>query len=165
MQILVTKKNTLLFKEFKFKCSLGKKGITLRKFEGDKKTPKGIYELGPLYFRKDRIPKPKTKLKTIEIKRNFGWCDDSNSTHYNSKINITDNSKFSYEKLFRKDNNYDLLIPIKYNTFKTKKNKGSAIFLHLTKNYKNTLGCVALKKKDMLVLLKLINSKTKINIR
>jgi L,D-peptidoglycan transpeptidase YkuD (ErfK/YbiS/YcfS/YnhG family) len=47
---------------------------------------------------------------------------------------------------------------------RTKKNKGSAIFLHLTNNYKKTLGCVALKKKDMFILLKIINSKTKIKI-
>ena len=29
-----------------------------------------------------------------------------------------------------------------------KKGKGSAIFIHLTKNYKSTAGCVALSKKD-----------------
>ncbi len=59
---------------------------------------------------------------------------------------------------------YDLLIPIKYNSKKPKKNKGSAIFLHLTSNYKKTKGCVAIKEKDMLILLKLINKKTKIKI-
>ena len=66
--------------------------------------------------------------------------------------------------MFRKDFKYDLLVPIKYNYKKPVKNKGSAIFLHLTKNYKTTLGCVALKKKDFLILLNLINKKTKIKI-
>ena len=41
-------------------------------------------------------------------------------------------------------------------------NKGSAIFIHLTKNYNPTKGCIALNKKDFLILCKLINKKTKI---
>ena len=81
---------------------------------------------------------------------------------YNTIINT--NKKIKHEKLFKKNKNYDLLIPILYNTNKPKKNKGSAIFLHLTKNYKGTLGCIGLKKNDMLILLKLINKKTKIKI-
>ena len=72
--------------------------------------------------------------------------------------------KIGHEKLFQKKTNYDVLIPIKYNTKKPKKNKGSAIFIHLTKNYRETLGCIALKKNDLLILLKLINKKTKIQI-
>ena len=162
MQIIIKNKDTLLYDEFKFKCSLGKNGITSKKIEGDKKTPRGVYSLGPLYFRKDRLSKPQTKIRTIQIKKYFGWCDDINSKYYNKFIKTSKNVKF--EKLFRKNKNYDLLIPIKYNTSKPIKKKGSAIFLHLTKNYKKTLGCVAIKKKDMLILLKLINKKTKIKI-
>ena len=162
MHIIVKNKDTLLYDEFKFKCSVGKKGITSKKIEGDKKTPKGIYALGPLYFRKDRLSEPLTKLRKIQIKKNLGWCDDINSKFYNKLIRT--NKKTRHEKLFRKNNDYDLLIPIEYNTKRPTKNKGSAIFLHLTKNYKKTLGCVALKKKDMLILLKLINKKTKIKI-
>ena len=162
MHIIVKNKDTLLYDEFKFKCSIGKKGVTSKKIEGDRKTPIGKYALGPLYFRKDRILKPHTKIKKIQIKKNLGWCDDINSKFYNKPIKI--NKKIKYEKLFRKSDNYDLLVPIQYNTKKPIKNKGSAIFLHLTKNYKKTLGCVALKKKDMLILLRLINKKTKIKI-
>ena len=162
MHIIVKNKDTLLYDEFKFKCSVGKKGVTSKKIEGDKKTPKGLYALGPLYFRKDRLLEPLTKLKKIQIKKNLGWCDDINSKFYNKLIRT--NKKTRHEKLFRKNNDYDLLIPIEYNTKRPTKNKGSAIFLHLTKNYKKTLGCVALKKKDMLILLKLINKKTKIKI-
>ena len=162
MQIIVKNKNTLLYDEFKFKCSTGKKGISSKKIEGDKKTPKGTYNLGPIYFRKDRIPKLQTKLKQIEIKKNLGWCDDSNSRFYNRPIKV--NKKIQCEKLFRKNHNYNILIPIEYNFKKPTKNKGSAIFLHLTKNYEKTLGCIALKEKDMIILLKLINKKTKIKI-
>ncbi len=95
----------------------------------------------------------------------MGWCDDPKSQFYNKLINIRKKSKFSYEKLFRKDFKYDLLILIKYNYKKVIKHKGSAIFLHLTKNYSGTKGCIALQKKDFLILLKIINKKTKIKIK
>ncbi len=162
MQILIKDKDTLLYDEFEFKCCVGKRGITQNKTEGDMKTPKGTYKLGPVYYRKDRLSKFQTNLKKIIINNKMGWCDDVKSKFYNQRIII--NKKIKYEKMFRKNNDYDLLIPIQYNTSKPKRNKGSAIFLHLTKNYRGTLGCVALKKKDMLILLKLINKKTKIKI-
>ena len=162
MKIIIIKKDTLLYGEFKFKCSIGKNGRTTKKIEGDNKTPKGLYALGPLYYRKDRILKPSTKLKKIEIKKNFGWCDDIKSKFYNKPVKI--NKKIRHEKLHRNDKKYDLFIPIKYNSKRPKKNKGSAIFLHLTNNYKKTQGCVAIKEKDMLILLKLINKNTKIKI-
>ena len=162
MKIIIIKKDTLLYDEFKFKCSIGKNGKTTKKIEGDNKTPKGLYALGPLYYRNDRLPKLSTKLKKIEIMKNFGWCDDVKSKFYNKPIKTNINVR--HEKLYRNDKKYDLLIPIKYNTKKPKKNKGSAIFLHLTSNYKKTQGCVAIKEKDMLILLNLINKKTKIKI-
>lgn len=162
MNITLKNKDTLLYDEFKFKCSIGINGLTSNKIEGDKKTPKGTYSLGPVYYRIDRLRKPISKLKKIIIKKNMAWCDDVESKFYNKLITIND--KMKYEKLFRKEKNYDLIIPINYNTKKIKKKKGSAIFIHLTSNYKKTLGCIALKKKDLLILLKLINRKTKIQI-
>ena len=162
MQILVKNKDTLLYDEFKFKCCIGINGSSYKKKEGDKKTPKGTYNLGPIYFRNDRLPKFITKLKKIKIKKNMGWSNDVNSKYYNQLVKK--NQRVRQEKLYRKSISYDLLIPIKYNTKKIQKNKGSAIFLHLTKNYKKTIGCIALKKKDMLILLRLINKNTKIKI-
>ena len=162
MKTIIIKKDTLLYDEFKFKCSIGKNGKTTKKIEGDNKTPKGLFALGPLYYRKDRILKLSTKLKKIEIMKNFGWCDDVKSKFYNKPIKTNINVR--HEKLYRNDKKYDLLIPIEYNSKKPKKNKGSAIFLHLTSNYKKTQGCVAIKEKDMLILLNLINKKTKIKI-
>ena len=162
MIIHVKNKDTLLFDDFIFKCCIGKKGLTNKKIEGDKKTPLGKYSLGPLFYRKDRNKKPETKLKIIEIKRNMGWCDDVNNKKYNKLINI--NEKIKCEKIFRSDYKYDYMILIKYNYNQTKKNKGSAIFLHLTKDYKKTLGCIGINKKDFEILLKIINKKTKIKI-
>ena len=163
MTIILKNKATLRFDDFYFKCSIGKKGLTKKKIEGDKKTPIGTFSLGNLYYRADRNLKLLTKLKCIKIKKLMGWCDDIKSKKkYNKMINV--NNKLRHEKLYRKDYKYDLMIPINYNTQKTKIGKGSAIFLHLTKNYKPTAGCIALKKKDFLIMLRLINKKTKIRL-
>ena len=162
MTIIVKNKETLTFDDFTFKCCVGKNGTTNKKIEGDKKTPKGLFSLGNIYYRKDRNLKPITKLKSIPINKKMGWCNDIKNKKYNKLIKI--NNNFKYEKMFRKDYKYDYIIPINYNIKNTKIGKGSAIFIHLTKNYKGTAGCIALKKKDLIILIKLINKKTKIKI-
>ena len=163
MIIFVKNKHTLQIDQFKFKCCIGKKGATFNKKEGDKKTPKGILKIQNLYYRKDRIKKPLTSLKCIEIKKNMGWCNDIRfPKKYNKLFKIE--KKIKHEKLKRKDSKYDLLIPIKYNFKNPIIGKGSCIFIHLTKNYKATAGCIALKKKDFLIMLKLIKKNSKIKI-
>jgi len=163
MLIYLKNKHTLVVDDFLFKCCIGKNGLFKNKIEGDKKTPKGIFHIENLYFRKDRLKKIKSKLKSIPITKSMGWCDDvKNKKKYNKLIKV--NKKIKHEKLFRKDNKYDLLIPIKYNYKKRILGKGSCIFLHLTKNYKPTAGCIALNKNDFLIMLKIINKKTKIKI-
>ena len=162
MTIILKNKETLIFDDFNFRCCIGKKGIIKNKIEGDKKTPSGLFSLGKVFYRKDRNSKPITKINIISIKKSLGWCNDVRSKKYNKLIKTT--TKIRHEKMFRKDYKYDYLIPINYNTKNTKLNKGSAIFIHLTKNYLPTSGCIGIKKKDMLILLKLINRKTKIKI-
>ena len=163
MTILVKNKHTLQIDEFRFKCCIGKNGSTSRKKEGDKKTPKGTFEIGNLYFRKDRIKKPFTFLKCIEIKKNMGWCNDIRFPKiYNKLFKIK--KKVKHEKLKRKDYKYDLFILIKYNHKRPTIGLGSCIFIHLTKNYKPTAGCIALKKEDFLIMLKLIKKSSKIKI-
>ena len=162
MLIRVKNKDTLLIDDFKLKCCIGKNGLKINKKEGDKSTPIGIFNIGKLYWRPDRVPKPSTKLICKKIKKNMAWCNDVDSRFYNKEIKI--NKKIKFEKLYRKDHKYDYLILIKYNYKKIIKGNGSAIFIHLTKNYKNTAGCIALSKKDFLILAKLVNKKTKIRI-
>ena len=163
MTIFVKNKHTLEIDQFKFNCCIGKKGSTRNKKEGDKKTPKGTFAIGNLYYRKDRIEKPLTSIKSLEIKKEMGWCDDIRfPKKYNKLIKIE--KKIKHEKLKRKDYKYDLLIPIKYNYKKPVVGLGSCIFIHLTKDYKPTAGCVALKKKDLLIMLKLIKRNSKIKI-
>ena len=161
MLIHVKNKNTLIIDDFKLKCCIGKNGLNSNKKEGDYSTPKGLYNLKKLYFRKDRVGIPICKIEKENIKKNMAWCDDPLHKKYNNEIKIHNNEL--KEKLYRVDHRYDYLISISHNEQKIPY-KGSAIFIHLTDNYKPTAGCVALKKKDFEVLLKLINKKTKIKI-
>ena len=163
MIIYLKNKSTLQIDDFYFKCSIGAKGLSKKKIEGDKKTPKGIFKIENLYYRRDRVSKPKTKLKCIPIKKNMGWCHDINDKKNYNKL-IKTNQKTKYEKLYRSDHKYDFLVPIKYNFKKRIIGKGSCIFIHLTKNYKPTAGCVALKKNDFEILLKIINKNIKIKL-
>jgi len=161
MIIHVLNKNTLIIDVFKLKCCIGKKGINPNKIEGDYSTPKGLFNLRKLYFRKDRVGIPNCKINKKNIKRDMAWCDDLKHKKYNEEIKI--GNKNLKENLYRKDHKYDYIISISHNERKIP-DKGSAVFIHLTDNYKPTAGCIALKKKDFEILLKLINNKTKIKI-
>ena len=161
---IIIKKHFLLYKSYKLKCSIGKSGLTKFKKEGDLATPKGLFRLGMLYYRKDRNKSLESKLRKKIIRRNMGWCDDSRSKKYNKEINFP--FKYKAEKLYRKDKIYDIFINIKYNYSPVVKGKGSAIFLHITnKKYKATQGCVSIEKKNFLKILPLIDRNTKILIK
>ena len=161
MIIHVKNKNTLIIDDFKLKCCIGKNGLNYNKIEGDYSTPKGIFNLKKLYFRKDQVGIPTCKLSKKIIKKNMAGCDDPYNKKYNEEIKIN-NIKLK-ENLYRKDRKYDYVISIDHNNKKIP-NKGSAIFIHLTTDYKPTAGCIGLKKKDFEILLKLINKQTKIKI-
>ena len=160
---IIVKKHFLLYKGYKLKCSIGKSGVTQSKKEGDLASPKGIFKLGLLYYREDRIKLLKCKIRKKIIKKNMGWSNDSRSKKYNQEIYFP--FKYHAEKLYRKDNIYDIFINIKYNYCPIVKGKGSAIFLHLTTtDYKPTSSCIAIVKKDFFKILPLINKNTKILI-
>ena len=161
MIIHVKNKNTLIVDDFKFKCTTGKNGLNSNKIEGDYSTPKGVFNLKKLYFRKDRVGIPVCKIDKKIIKKNMAWCDDPNHKKYNEEIKV--HTKNHKESLNRIDHKYDYIISINHNSQKIP-NKGSAVFIHLTNNYSPTAGCIALKKKDFEILLKLIDKKTKIRI-
>ena len=161
--IIINKSGYLKFENLKFKCALGKAGVGKKKIEGDNITPKGTFEIVKIYYRNDRIKKIYSKIKLFKINKKMGWCDDPNSKKYNQLIKLP--SKYTHEKLYRQDNVYDLVIVLNYNMIPIVKNKGSAIFIHVAKKkYKKTAGCVALKKKHLVKLIKNIKNKTKIII-
>ena len=161
--IIVKKSGYLKYKNFKFRCALGKAGIKEKKLEGDNITPRGTYRIIKVFYRSDRIKNLTTRITKIKIKKNMGWCDDFKSKDYNKLIKIP--FKYSYEKLFRTDHIYDLVILINYNYKPIIRNKGSAIFIHIAKkNYQKTAGCIAVKKKHLLINLFNIKKNEKIKI-
>ena len=162
MIIKLKNKDTLICDDFEFKCSIGKNGLKKNKLEGDNCTPIGTFTLGPVFFRDDRVDKPVTKLKTFKINKQMGWCDDPNNIHYNKKIKLR--KKIKAERFYRKDKIYDIILVINYNTRRIIKNKGSAIFIHVTNNYRPTKGCIALSLNDLEILLKIIKKNSKIKI-
>ena len=161
--IIISKSGHLKYNNLKFRCSLGKGGIKKKIVEKDNITPKGTFNIFKIYYREDRIKKISSKFKLIKITKKMGWCDDPKSKKYNQLIKLP--TKYSHEILYRRDNIYDLILVLNYNMKPTFKNKGSAIFIHITKkNYKETEGCVALKKSDLIYLVKEIQKNTKVNI-
>ena len=160
--IIVTNK-VLKYKNFLYKCAIGKNGITNSKIEGDKCTPTGIYSIEKIYYREDRLSMPKLDFQTIPINKNFGWCDDIRSTYYNKFIKFP--FTYSAEFLYREDDIYNIICIISYNINPIIKNKGSAIFLHVANSdYSGTAGCLALKQDDLIELLQNIDLDTRINI-
>ena len=160
---IVINKNYLTYNNYKVKCALGKRGIGNKRREGDFITPKGNFKIKYILYRKDRIKRIQSKIKKIIIKKDLGWCDDPLYKDYNKLIKIP--SEYNYEKLYKKDNVYDIILVLNYNMNPVVKNKGSAIFIHVTKrNYKKTEGCVALKKKHLLKIIKELKKNTQVKI-
>ena len=157
-----------------FKCQIGKAGykIYTKKQEGDKATPIGKWRLKSLYYRSEKVLRPLVKNKTFKINKitkNCCWCDDPKSIYYNKYINEKKNfyvKNINFEKLWREDDAYDLVIEISYNSRPTIKGKGSAIFVHCSfSDYSKTAGCVALNKKDLIFLIKNISNKVCLEIK
>ncbi len=162
MHILINKKN-LIYKNYKAKCAIGKRGIGYKKKEGDLITPKGNFKIKFILYRRDRVKKIQSEIEKIEIKKNMGWCNDPGSKFYNKIIKLP--SSYSYEKLYKKENTYDIILVLNYNMDPTIKNKGSAIFIHVAKkNYKKTEGCVAIKKTFLIKIVKELKKNTKVKI-
>ena len=111
MHVLI-KKNHLVLKDYKIKCAVGKRGISKKRREGDLITPKGIFKIKKVYYRKDRVKNLITKIKKIAIKKDMGWCDDPKSQKYNKPVKFP--FKYKSEKLFRSDNIYDIILVLDF---------------------------------------------------
>ena len=162
MHIFIKNKKLILDK-YRIKCAIGKRGIGHKKREGDKITPVGKFKIRSILYRKDRAIRIKSKITTLPITKDMGWCDDPKSKKYNKLIKFP--FKGHAERLYRKDNTYDIILVLNYNSNPIRKGKGSAIFIHVSrKNYKNTLGCIAVSKGDLKKIIKKINKSTIVNI-
>ena len=159
---IIINKNYLTYNKLKVKCAIGRNGIGYKRKEGDLITPYGQFNIQCILYRKDRV-KVSTKLKKKIIKKNMGWCNDPKSNHYNKLVKLP--FSCNHEKLFKKENIYDIILVLNYNMNPIKKNKGSAIFIHVAKNnFKKTEGCIAIKKQNLIKLLKEISPNTKVKI-
>ena len=157
-----------------FRCQIGTGGLknAAKKVEDDKTTPIGKWYLESLYYRSDRVLRPKFKKKNVlkinRVTKNCGWCDDIKSQYYNKYININNfpSLEINYEKLWREDNAYDIIIAISHNTKPVIKNKGSAIFIHCSfEDIRPTNGCIALKKRDLINLIENLRDNVFIEIK
>ncbi len=171
--IKVNKNYFLKVRNKVFQCQIGQEGLetAVKKTEGDKKTPIGEWYLKTVFYRSDKILRPKFKKKNIlkikKITKNCAWCDDIQSNYYNKyiKVNNFQSLDINYEKLWREDDAYDILIVISHNVKPIIKNKGSAVFIHCSfSDQRKTAGCIALKKKDLVFLLKKLQYNTYIKI-
>ena len=162
MHIYVSKKY-LTYQNNKVKCAIGKRGIGKKQKEGDQITPQGTFRIKNILYRKDKINYLRSVIKKTQIKKNMGWCDDPKSKDYNKLIKYPFNYKS--EKLYRSNNIYDIILVLDFNMHPIRKNKGSAIFIHISNSkYSSTQGCIAIKKKELLKLIDFIDKKTKIII-
>ena len=151
------------YSNYKAKCAVGKRGISIKKKEGDLITPKGTFKIREIFYRKDRVQNLITRIKKTVIRKNMGWCDDPKSKKYNKLIYFP--FKHSAEKFYRNDNIYDIILVLNFNMNPVKKNKGSAIFIHVAKkNFQPTQGCVALDKSELIKMVKSIKINTIVKI-
>lgn len=147
----------------RFDCALGRAGVTIDKKEGDGKTPVGTYPFRQLFYRADRIEKPKTGLPVEILSPETGWCEDPAHPDYNKKIILPHPAVV--DRMTRDDDLYDLTAVIGYNDDPVVPGRGSAIFMHLARaGLEPTAGCVALAKDDLLEVLALCDENSHITI-
>ncbi len=148
---------------FALPVALGRGGIKANKREGDGATPRGTFRLKRLWWRAERHPRPPTMLPSRPIKEGDAWCEDPADRHYNRPVRLTPDS--NADRLSRADNLYDFIIEIDHNTRPRIKGRGSAVFIHATREgFAPTAGCVALDLKALRLLLARLSPRTKIVI-
>ncbi len=148
----VTADGRLLFAGVTYRAALGRGGVRADKQEGDGATPAAQLPLRRVFYRADRIAKPRTPLPVEPLARSDGWCDDVSDRAYNT--HITRPFAARHEMLWRDDPLYDVCVVLGWNDAPVVRGRGSAIFLHLARpDYAPTEGCVALALRDLLQLL------------
>lgn len=143
-------------------CVLGPAGAVWRKKEGDLATPRGSFSLLTCQYRADRVLRP-TSLQILKAtRRSDTWCDDRASFQYN-RLSAAP-VRFGHEKLWLEAPAYDVVLPLDYNYHPRRLGAGSAIFLHLTKDFGPTAGCIAVSLRDMRKILNQISRTAKLNV-
>lgn len=144
-------------------CLLGEAGISSNKHESDGATPSGRYELLFGFYRPDRIIPPRTKLPLQALTPFDGWCDNPDHPAYNRPVDLP--FAASHEKMWRDDGLYDICLVMDHNFTIRHRNRGSAVFFHLTDGKPHTAGCVAISREAMVNLLPHLKTGTMLDIR
>jgi L,D-peptidoglycan transpeptidase YkuD (ErfK/YbiS/YcfS/YnhG family) len=143
--------------------ALGRTGVKASKWEGDGATPAGTFRPVRLWWRSDKLPRPRTSLPVRRIRPGDAWCEDPTDRRYNHPIRRSANEPG--DRLRRKDGLYDLIVEIDHNTRPRVAGRGSAVFVHVARDgFGPTAGCVALRRADLLRLLARMTTKTRIKI-
>jgi L,D-peptidoglycan transpeptidase YkuD (ErfK/YbiS/YcfS/YnhG family) len=143
--------------------ALGRAGIRADKREGDGGTPRGRFRPLRLWWRADRLPRPRTLLPVRPIGPDDAWCEDPDDRRYNRPFQRA--ARDAGDRLTRDDHLYDLIVEIDHNTRPRIAGRGSAVFIHLARpKFAPTAGCVALRRRDLQILLRRLNPRTRILI-
>ncbi|MEO1198618.1 MAG: L,D-transpeptidase family protein [Pseudomonadota bacterium] len=135
------------------RCALGRGGVRTDKREGDGATPRAALALRRVFYRADKLVRPETALPIQPIRPDDGWCDDPAHPRYNTLIRLP--FRAGHERMWREDGLYDVVVELGWNDDPPIKHHGSAIFLHVARDdYMPTEGCIALKKSDVLRLVR-----------
>jgi len=153
----------LLLDGIQIPVALGRGIIKANKFEGDGGTPRGTFRPLRLWWRADRLCRPRAKLPARPIAANDTWSEDPASRHYNRAIRLVPGTPG--DRLMREDHLYDVVVEIDHNTRPRITRRGSAVFLHLARDgFLPTAGCVAMTRGSILKLLQRLGPTTRIKI-
>ena len=143
--------------------ALGRSGIQADKREGDGGTPSGEFRPVRLWWRADRLRRPRTMLPARPIGSDDAWCEDRHDRRYNRPFRRSANEPG--DRLRRDDRLYDLIIELDHNSRPRIAGRGSAVFIHVARPaFAPTAGCVALRRRDLQMLLGRLTPKTRITI-
>ncbi len=163
MDILVSDDGWLTCGGRRYRCALGRAGLTANKREGDGATPIGCFPLRRVLYRADRLAAPQTALPSAPLEPADGWCDDPEDRDYNRQVRLPHPARC--ERLWRADAVYDIIVVLGHNDDPVTAGAGSAIFLHVARpDYRPTQGCVAVARDDLLDILKVCDAETRLRI-
>lgn len=138
-----------------FRCQIGRSGVTHVKREGDGASPAARMALLGLRYRADRVSRPPGWFgaHARPISADDGWCDDVGvPARYNRPVKLPFIG--GHEKMARADHLYDIVGILDWNVARRSINRGSAIFLHQSRDDRGpTAGCIALTAHDLRLLL------------
>ncbi len=142
-------------------AAIGANGLTYMPREGDRATPAGAFSLMEVFYRPDRIKRPRTALPLRPLRPDDGWCDAAFHPSYNRPVRFP--FAASAEELWRADHLYDIIVVINFNVIPRQQGLGSAIFFHIAReDFRPTLGCIAIPEPAMRKVLAMSTPRTRL---